>query len=236
MSRRVLSKFDLSACFPVILLLLTSCGLFIDDEARVARASSALSAGEYRAAIIDLKTVLRNNPQHAKARLLLGQALLLTGDLAGAEKELERATELGVPVEQVRVGLAWAKAVLGKTDEALALADVDQARTDSDRYQLWMTRGLAFVQLGRPADALESFAAADTLGIDPIMPLIASAQVHAESSEFVAAEELLREALDRVPDSPNALYAMASLSIRQDQPATAEQILRGTLERVSLTV
>jgi tetratricopeptide (TPR) repeat protein len=218
-----------------MLLLLTSCGLFTDDDARVARASSALTAGEYRAAIIDLKTVLRNDPQHAQARLLLGQALLRAGDVAGAEKELERAMELGVPVDQLRVSLAWTKAVLGKPSEALALAEINEADTDSDHYQLRMARGIAFVQLGQPADALENFAAADALGIDPIMPLIASAQVHAESGEFVEAQRFLQDALNRVPDSQNALYAMASLSIRRGEPATAEQILQDALDQVSLS-
>ena len=235
MNRRILPKFDSSPCFLAVLLLLSSCGLFIDDDARVARASSALTAGEYQAAIIDLKTVLRNNPQHAAARQLLGRALLLNGDVAGAEKELERAMELGVAVEKLRVDLAWAKAVLGKPNEALALAEINEAVTDNDRYQLLMTRGLAFVQLGRPADALENFAAADALGIDPIMPLIASAQVHAESGEFVEAQRFLQDALNRVPDSPNALYALASLSIRRGEPATAEQILQDALDQVSLS-
>jgi len=68
-----------------------------------------------------------------------------------------------------------------------------------------------------------------------MMPLIASAQVHAESDEFAEAEEFLQEALHRAPDSPNALYALAALSIRRDEPATGEEILKRALEQASLT-
>jgi tetratricopeptide (TPR) repeat protein len=235
MTLRIFPNLDTRLCLPAIFLLLTSCGLFTDDDARVARANAALTAGEHRAAIIDLKTVLRDDPEHAQARLLLGRALLVTGDIQGAEKELERALEFGVPLDQARVSLARVKALLGKPDEALALADIDSVGTDSERYQLWMTRGFAYVLLGQPAAGLESFAAADALGIDPVMPLIASAQVHAESDQFVESEGLLQEALKRAPDSPNALYAMAALSIRRDEPATGEKILTRALEQASLT-
>lgn len=235
MSLRALSKFDSRFCLLAVSLLLTNCGLFTDDEARIARANTALKAGEYRTAIIDLKNVLRNEPEHARARLLLGRALLATGDIPGAEKELERALEFGAPLDQARVSLARAKALLGKSGEALALADIGSVGTELDRHELWMTRGLAFIQLGQLADGLESFAAADALEVDPVMPLIASAQVHAQLDEFVEAEALLQEALDRAPDNPNALYAMAALSIRQDEPATGEEILRRALEQASLT-
>ena len=44
-------------CFAA--LLLTACGLAMSNEDRLDRAEEALSAGDYRAAIIDAKGVLQ---------------------------------------------------------------------------------------------------------------------------------------------------------------------------------
>jgi tetratricopeptide (TPR) repeat protein len=87
------TKLSLSTAI-LLLATLAGCGLFPDEETRLARARDAYANNDIAGAVVDLKALLQENPAHVDARLLLGEALFRTGDLAGAEKEFERGVEL----------------------------------------------------------------------------------------------------------------------------------------------
>ena len=79
-----------------ITLLLVGCdgiGQRTDAE-YVERAQDHLDKGELRAASIELKNALVQNPNHPQARWLLGKIYLEFGQYAAAEKELTRARDL----------------------------------------------------------------------------------------------------------------------------------------------
>ena len=56
------------------LLLMSGCGLAMDNEDRLARGEQAYADGDFRAAIIDAKDVLLDEPDNLRGRLLLGSA------------------------------------------------------------------------------------------------------------------------------------------------------------------
>ena len=85
------------ACWPILfmtVLFVSACGFGLDTEARLERAETALAGGDYRAAIIDAKNILQDEPDNVSARLVLGRASIRIGDGASAEKDLRRALEL----------------------------------------------------------------------------------------------------------------------------------------------
>ena len=88
--------------------LIASCGLGIDNSDRLARGKLAYDNGEFRAAIIDTKRILQDEPENAEARLLLGRASLRVGDVSAAAKELQKAVDLGVDKSAVVVDLGMA--------------------------------------------------------------------------------------------------------------------------------
>ena len=93
-------------------LLVSACGSDSPD-ALLASAQDYLSRNDAPAAIIQLKNVLKDRPDSAEARLLLGQALQATGDIAGAETEFRKAQDLGAAPDEVVPQLAQAL-LLGK--------------------------------------------------------------------------------------------------------------------------
>ncbi len=99
-------------------LLLAACDDTTADE-HVARAEAALIEHETRTAVIELKNALQKAPDHAQARLLLGEAQLDLGDYPSALKELERALDLGLDDDRVRAGLLRAKLRLGRHQEVI---------------------------------------------------------------------------------------------------------------------
>ncbi|MFZ2857304.1 XrtA/PEP-CTERM system TPR-repeat protein PrsT [Acidovorax sp.] len=90
-----------------VALLVSACGSG-NPDALMASAQDYLARNDAPAAIIQLKNVLKDHPDSAKARLLLGQALQLSGDMAGAETEFRKAQDLGVSPDQVVPQLAEA--------------------------------------------------------------------------------------------------------------------------------
>ena len=87
----------------------------------IARAQQAFDEQRYRPAVLDLKEVLKSDPQNAKARWLLAETYLAIYDGASAAKELERARSLGVSDDAVLPALAHALLMQGKGDAVLAL-------------------------------------------------------------------------------------------------------------------
>lgn len=83
-----------------VALLVSACGGDNPDEL-MASAESYLSRNDAPAAVIQLKNALQARPDSAKARLLMGQALLATGDVAGAETEFRKAQDLGAAPDEV---------------------------------------------------------------------------------------------------------------------------------------
>ena len=97
-----------------LLLLITGCTAGEDTQALVAKARSSLAANDVNATIIQAKSALQANAELPQARQLLGEALLRTGDSAGAEVELRRSLALGQPVDDVAPLLAQALLLQGQ--------------------------------------------------------------------------------------------------------------------------
>ena len=75
----------------LMLSLVSGCGLAMSNEDRLDRGEEAFAKGDFRAAIIDAKDVLLDEPDNLRGRLLLGRASVEEGDGPSAEKELLRA-------------------------------------------------------------------------------------------------------------------------------------------------
>lgn len=99
-----------------IVLLASGCSRS-DPHSLLSSARDYLGKGDVPAAVIQLKNALQEQPELGEARLLLGQALLLEQDPAGAEIELARALEFGIPPDAVAPLMARALLQQGRTKE-----------------------------------------------------------------------------------------------------------------------
>ncbi|WP_416306704.1 XrtA/PEP-CTERM system TPR-repeat protein PrsT [Neptunicella sp. SCSIO 80796] len=85
---------------PFAAAILTACSQQTPEQL-VSKAEKYMNAGNSEAAIIELKNALTDNPDLGKVRLMLGKVYFQHGDLNSAEKELNRATDLGIPEDMV---------------------------------------------------------------------------------------------------------------------------------------
>ena len=132
-------------------ILITSLGAILmvgshamADDRFVRDARQYLEKGELNAAVIQLKNALQRDPNNAQARLLLGKSHLDMGDGASAEKELERARELGVEADVVLPLLGKAWLLMNRPERVLETIDAGGHQGDALADRLYL-RGQAFV-------------------------------------------------------------------------------------------
>ncbi len=145
----------------VLLIALPGCGkVEMTDVEYVERAKDYQDKGDLRASVIDLKNALRKNPENLEARWLLGSIYVELGNGPAAEKELQRAHELGVVRESVIVPLAKALQLQGKQKKLLEDIKVLAGLAPDVMSELYFLRGKAFVALGDLDQASAEFQSA----------------------------------------------------------------------------
>lgn len=208
-------------------LLLASCGLWMDSQDMLERAQQARAEGDLRAALVDLRTLLRKDPQMIEARIALGEVSLEMGDIASAIRELELARNSPLPVERVAVPLA--RAYLAGQRPADAIELLDSVPTVGSVADLAGLRGTALLSLDRRVEARQAFEAAvrlDPKSVDALLGL-ASAQAFDDISSGLATTD---RALELAPDAPRVRVVRGALQMHGDRFVEAEKEFRAAAE------
>lgn len=192
-------------------LLITGCGLAMDDADRLDRAAESFAAGEYQAAVIDAKDVLRRSPDNLRGRILLGEASLAVGNMAGAEKELRRALDLGGDRALLTLPLARSLVAQGKYQaviDEISPADLDPAAGAAVRR----LRGDALHGLMRPAEARAEYQAALAHDPDDLLAQLGIAATYLTEGNPEQARNNLDLLLDRYAESTEVWLASGDLN------------------------
>ncbi|HSN72616.1 MAG TPA: tetratricopeptide repeat protein, partial [Steroidobacteraceae bacterium] len=213
-------------------LLLAGCDLFVSAEARVDRAEQHVAEGDYRAAMIELKNALQDQPDNVDARLLLSRVSLHMGDLEAAEKELERAVDAGASPEQVGTLRYELLVTQRRFADALTFLDADTTTGKADK--LYYT---AIAELGAGNVAAAREAASSLLASDP-----GSVRGHIQMAEVLAAERRLDDALAEVgkalelaPRDATALWTRGRLLLVAGRAEEAEtSLVAATADPIAL--
>jgi putative PEP-CTERM system TPR-repeat lipoprotein len=182
-----------------------------DEAALLASAKQYIDKRDHRAAVIELKNLLEKNPQSGEARFLLGQALLETGDPAGAEVELRRALEFRHPDAAVVPVRARALLAMGQPRKVLdeyGSLDLKDPLVD---IELQVALAQAHAALGSLDEAR---AAVDrALGISAVYgpAVLMDARLKAASGDRDGALSTTDGLLARAPDNTDALQFKADL-------------------------
>jgi tetratricopeptide (TPR) repeat protein len=137
------------------------------------------------------------DPQSAAAWALRGQAFAQLNQPERAMSDLERAVELGPHTAQVLLDLAVLYRQQGESPRALAALHslLDSYRSGEEPQMALVLEGQTLMALGRPRQAVDSFAAALRRGPPnaEICYLLAQAQSHAgqHAAATAAAEQAL---------------------------------------------
>ena len=185
-------------------LVLSACGAD-SPETMLASAKDYLAKNDNKAAVIQLKNALQNNPDLAEARFLLGKALLEDGNPTGAEVELRKAADLKYPADQLVPLQARTLLALGQAKKVVDdLAKVQISSAES-RADLNTTVGSAWLVLGKVDAAQAAFGEALTAVPDYGPAIFGQARIKAANRDFETALTLVDSILAKNPGSVEAL-------------------------------
>ena len=153
----------ISACWS-----LTSCSPKPSELADTAK--QAIAKGDYRSALLPLKSGLADHPGNPDLRFLLGQALLRGGDAAAATIELKKARELGHAASAVVPELA--RAMLAQSKFQAVVDEFANLRLDGADANAEIKSALAFAYANLGRDQAMAQAVDEAVAASPKLPSV----------------------------------------------------------------
>lgn len=212
----------------ITVLLLTAaaiagCDKNLTEQQYLERAKQQQDEGNLRGSVIELKNALRLNPDSVEGRWMLGNIYLEVGDGAGAEKELSRAAELGIPAATARVPLARAYLLQGQFDRVLKEVSPAQELSDADNAWLHAVRGQAHLYRGEIAEAAGEFDAALQKKAGFALARVGQAQVALAQNKREEARAAVQGVVADSADSAEAWSLLGDIELASGGAAKAEE-------------
>lgn len=171
-------------------------------------ATTSMEAGDINTAIVQLKSILQTNPDHIPSRTQLGRLYLTSGDILGAQKELEYALNHGGNKEEIIPPLLNAYISSGKTKEATELP-LDGLSKDSLAVA-YSFQAQAYQRQGNTDKAEELVQKANDLS--PQTPEVkTTTAAFSTATDPKQAESLLRDVVEENPDYAPAWSQLANI-------------------------
>ena len=124
------------------------------------KGSTLLSNKDFVGAANTFKDLVGMNPEDGKANLLLGQALMQTGDMDGAIEALTKANDLGEANAAKLLGTAYLKegqALLKAGKNLEAVAALEKSNTYAESANAYKLIANAYTKAGKNANAINAY-------------------------------------------------------------------------------
>lgn len=194
--------FTRSKTASVILLVFVLVGLQACDRLRnyseqelLQRAKNFQNKGDLKASVIELKNALQKNPNNVEARWLLGESYIKTGQGSEAEKELQKAHQLGVSEESIMPSLGQALLLQGQYTRVLDEIKVGSAASSKSMAKIQQIRGEAQLSLGHFEEGCALFNASRETDAGYVPAYRGLAKCAAVKGDIEGAKSLLDNAL-----------------------------------------
>ncbi|MBL8385936.1 MAG: PEP-CTERM system TPR-repeat protein PrsT [Burkholderiales bacterium] len=165
---------------------------------------------DFPGAIVQLKNAIQQDQRMLAAHLLLGKALLRTGDLMAAEAALEEALKQGINRGEVALPLAQIYLALGSPMQVIEKIQASGLQP-SQRVEVLSVRGTAYAELGNFRMAAQSFD--EARAADPRSPLPYYSEVPSllAQGDLTRARAAAARAVELGPTEAGAWNAQASV-------------------------
>jgi len=189
-----------------LVLSITACSEQKTTEQLLVSAQEYSKQGKFSNAIIDFKNAVRLAPKNADARLGLGHAYLNQGNYISAEKELDRAVELGADFSKTAASLAQVKTRLDKFEEVEQQVKLIEELSDNDYLTVLSYAGMATLANGQETKAQDYFSQAAAILPDSAYSKLSQSYLLYIERDFSQGLSILNSLLTQQP-----AFAEASL-------------------------
>jgi len=182
-----LKKATLAIC-----LVLIACGdaSSVSETELIGRANRNIAAGDLKAAVLDLKTVLQSAPNSPDVRFQLGKLYLELGNGASARKELEQARSLSSDDKALPL-IARTMLMQGLYQDVTEMPS-PAGLQPHDQADFLVSAALAWLALEDLPKAKKLIASAEELaGTDPYVGYARAMLLATEGQEHLAEDELV---------------------------------------------
>lgn len=210
----------------VLAVVVGGCGGGLTDAEHLERAQQFQSQQDWQSSVIELKNALQKNPDNPGARLLLGQAYLELENGAAAEKELQRALELGMARAAVIADLAKALLLQRNYAELIASLTVRNDWPAATQAKVHVLRGQALLAQNQAEQAAEEFQAAVQAQADSVDAWYGQALLAYSGQDWDEAHVWLDKILEKQKTNAQALTLKGDVAMAQQDFAAAEQFYR----------
>lgn len=219
----------LRACTAAVVLALAACGAE-SPESLIASGKAYAAKRDFKAAAIQYKTALQQQPNSGEARFLLGQALFETGDAAGAAAELARALDQKYPEEQVLPPLARAMFLNGEYKKLTTLYGEKALGDPKANASLKSSIASAWGAQGDAEKTQQAIDAALTSVPEFAPAQLLQARAIAGRRDYPDATKLVDALLARDPSMHEAWMLKGEMSLVQKDPKAAEASFKKALD------
>jgi tetratricopeptide (TPR) repeat protein len=188
--------------------------------AQLQLAEMSLRAGQAQEAKDRALLILRSNPNHADAQVVLSAADAALNDSKSALREAQEATRMAPDRPEPYLHLSVLQARSG--DLTQAESSLKKASSlDSTTITSFMTLGNFYEQQHRWAEAAAQFQSAITRAPKSPGPRAALATVYLNQGQDSLAEKILVEAKEQLPDDPAAYRMLGDYYLGREENAKA---------------
>lgn len=212
----------------LLLVVLAGCGK--SPEERLQAGSAFLDKRDYKAAILEFKSLLQEEPGNREARLLLGKTYLANGAYADAEKELAKAREQGGSNDDVLPALARAWLKQNQPQKVVELELPTTVMSGKALASMHVLRAEALLMQNKKDQAMTVMAQAEKA--DPNLPelLLLKARQAASERNLQEAYRLADAALVSNPKFVDGLYFKAAMLEAEGKSEMAIQAYQEALK------
>lgn len=218
--------------YPLFLVLALTSGLAAcapKGEELYARAEKSLDSGEVRAAVIDLKNLVKDEPENGKARALLAAALVKNGELGAAAIEIKKARDLGVSAETLMIPECRVMTARGEFAAVLEKCTPGTVPTEV-QPDMHLAQGQALMGLDRAIEAKPHFEAALAAKPDSIDALLGLAGATYAVDGLPAAKAIIDGASEPIKQKSAYWMAVGGINMQGDDYAAGEQAFAKAVE------
>jgi len=171
--------------------ILFSCSPVKDNAALLVQAQHEIQSGNTPEAAINLKNIIKADPEHAYARYLLGKIYLNADNYQSAQKELVKSLALDPTNQQAILLLAKTYLSLSQYSLITELLEGVEFTNINDQVYALLLSGQAYLNIGNKALAIEKITEANDLSSDSQYSMLGKALIAAYDNSSDEALSLL---------------------------------------------
>lgn len=228
---KTLNGKTLSNMVLLCIFVFAGCQSNLTPEEGLQRAKTYKDKGNYNAAVIELRNVLRNNPQHGDTRLMLGELYILQRDGHKAETQLQKAKNILQESIDIRSSLGKAFLLQEAYDKVIQEINTDDSDSVIIRADLLSLRAYAHLLSNNREQAKQVFQTALGVNKNNLAALNGLAIINLEKGDYKESSRHVEHAITNDAGNMDTWIIKGRLALGKKQYESAATAFKRAISK-----